>query len=181
MIQGKLASIIIPMLNEAEHVEKLLDSILEQTYRPLELLLVDGGSNDGSTEIAQKYSTRFIDSSIDMQIFDETKFSGFLGPAHARNVGILNSLGECLLFMDADFLLSDDSIVKKVMAALEVNSAVAVEIKPLIDNFVEEQVAMDDYNTKYHKTIHYYFALQKSALEGQLFDEPRVWRRLRLL
>ena len=169
--QIKKVSFVIPVLNESKHMGNLLESLLRQNYRPLEIILVDGGSKDGTLEIVSRFTTRFDNSKISFRLFDEKLFSGLLGPAHARNVGILNSSGNYLFFIDADFLLLDSSTVEKVVKALDKYPAVAITVDPSTETFVEKQVAMDDYSTIYKKNVHNYFALCRSALDGLLFDE----------
>lgn len=87
-------SIIIPVYNAAQYLEKCLDSILAQTYQNFELLLVDDGSRDGSSAICDRYA------SMDCRIKVFHKSNG--GASSARNYGIERSKGQYLVFIDAD-------------------------------------------------------------------------------
>jgi glycosyltransferase involved in cell wall biosynthesis len=50
----ELVSIIIPTLNEEENIERVIESVMAQDYRPLEVIIVDGGSKDGTLEIVER-------------------------------------------------------------------------------------------------------------------------------
>ena len=54
--QNNMISIIVPIYNKEKYLEKCLDSLLNQTYRELEILLVDDGSTDKSLEICRSYA-----------------------------------------------------------------------------------------------------------------------------
>jgi glycosyltransferase involved in cell wall biosynthesis len=88
-----LVSVIIPTYNNAHFLCASLDGILNQTFRDFEIIVVDDGSTDDTETIVQPYldSIRFF-----------RKVNG--GPATARNLGIKNSTGEFIAFLDADDL-----------------------------------------------------------------------------
>jgi glycosyltransferase involved in cell wall biosynthesis len=58
-MERKLISIVIPVRNEAHNITKLLDGIRLQTYRPIEVIVVDGCSTDGTPELVKEYSKRY--------------------------------------------------------------------------------------------------------------------------
>lgn len=90
----KLITIIIPIYNVEAYLTKCLDSILIQTYRNLEILLIDDGSTDSCGEICDKYK------SIDNRIKVIHKVNG--GISDARNCGLSNATGELISFIDSD-------------------------------------------------------------------------------
>lgn len=92
--QNNMISIIVPIYNKEKYLEKCLDSLLNQTYRELEILLVDDGSTDKSLEICRSYAEK------DERIRVFSKKNG--GVASARNLGVRESLGEYLSFVDPD-------------------------------------------------------------------------------
>ena len=61
-MQKELISVIVPIFNNKKFLTRCINSILTQTYKNIEVLLIDDGSNDGSSEICDKYT--FIDSRI---------------------------------------------------------------------------------------------------------------------
>lgn len=95
-------SIIIPVYNAEKYLKKCLNSIRFQSYKNLEIILVDDGSKDTSSVICDKYAasdSRFI--SIHVQ-------NG--GVSKARNIGIENSRGEFLMFVDSDDWLQENAV-----------------------------------------------------------------------
>ncbi len=92
MIQG-LLSVIIPVYNAESYLSKCIDSVLSQDV-PLEILLVDDGSSDGSADICRCYAKR------DTRVRYFRKENG--GVSSARNVGLDNALGEFITFADSD-------------------------------------------------------------------------------
>lgn len=91
-----LVSVIMPVYNTERYVREAIDSVLAQTYRPLELICVNDGSTDHSLEIIQSYATAYSDV---VRCIDLPKNSGI---AEARNTAIRVAQGEYLAFMDAD-------------------------------------------------------------------------------
>ena len=89
-----LVSIIVPIYNTAKYLPKCLDSILNQTYQNLEIILVDDGSTDDSGTIAKNYAKK--DSRIKV-IHQENA-----GQSSARNLGLKKSTGEYISFIDSD-------------------------------------------------------------------------------
>lgn len=87
-----MISVIIPLYNKEQIIEKCLRSVLSQDYDNFEVVIVNDGSTDGSTEIVKG-----IDDSHVRLIEQENG-----GPSKARNIGVLNSKGEWIVFLDAD-------------------------------------------------------------------------------
>ena len=95
---NKLVSIIVPVHNVEKYIERCIESILGQTYKEIELLLIDDGSTDKSGNICEKYSNQ--DSRV--KVFH--KVSG--GPSDARNFGLDHIKGEFITFIDSDDFIS---------------------------------------------------------------------------
>lgn len=90
----KLISIIVPVYNIKDYVEKCIESLISQTYSNIEIILVDDGSTDGSGNICDKYAER------DKRIVVLHKENG--GLSDARNYGIDRAHGSLLAFVDGD-------------------------------------------------------------------------------
>lgn len=87
-------SIIIPIYNTEKYLKKCLDSVIHQTYKNLEIILVNDGSTDGSGKVCSEYALK--DDRIKL-IHTENR-----GPSHARNKGLETATGEYIGFIDSD-------------------------------------------------------------------------------
>lgn len=102
---NKMISIIVPVYNSAPFLRECVASVLKQTYKNFELLLITDGSTDGSEELCRRFARR--DSRI--RFFSQTH----KGVSAARNVGLEQAAGEYLFFLD-----SDDSIHPQLLEKL---------------------------------------------------------------
>lgn len=98
----ELISVIIPVYNVQKYLEKCLNSVLNQTYKNLEILLIDDGSTDNSSKICEEYKLK--DSRI--KVFH--KENG--GLSSARNYGIKEAKGIYITFIDSDDDIEEDYI-----------------------------------------------------------------------
>ena len=93
MTDNPLISCIVPVFNGERYLAETLDSVMGQSYRPLEIILVDDGSTDGTAAIAERYGERVT------HLRQENA-----GPAAARNFGLGAATGQFVAFLDADDL-----------------------------------------------------------------------------
>ncbi len=100
-----LVSIILPVYNAEKFVEETINSILNQTYSNIELIIVEDCSTDNSLNIIKKFS----DKRIKVFNFKENK-----GVAIARNYGVDKSEGEYLAFIDSDDIWKKDKLEKQM-------------------------------------------------------------------
>ena len=107
-------SVVVPVYNVAQYLEMCIESIRQQTYSYMEIILVDDGSTDESGMICDKFAKE------DERIKVIHKSNE--GVSVARNVGMELSTGQFLCFVDSDDLLPMDSIEKLIYHALESNS-----------------------------------------------------------
>ena len=84
-------SVIIPTFNRAHLLPRAIDSVLKQTYRHFELIVVDDGSIDDTASVVAQYSDQLRYIRLDNQ-----------GVSHARNVGVAHAKGDWLAFLDSD-------------------------------------------------------------------------------
>ncbi len=95
-----MISVIIPVYNTEKYLPQCLDSVLNQTYRDLEILIIDDGSTDHSSQICDRYSEK--DNRIKVWHRENR------GVSASRNFGLLNSCGEWVSFIDSDDWLDEN-------------------------------------------------------------------------
>lgn len=105
-----MISVIVPVYNNEEYFEECLRSILSQTYKDLELIIVNDGSTDMSLAIANRYAS--IDSRV--KIFTQSNN----GPSSARNLALDNCNGRYITFVDADDVI-DAHFLEYAQSTLE--------------------------------------------------------------
>lgn len=96
-------SIVIPSYQQAEFLPDAIESALGQTYKDIEVIVIDDGTTDGSYEIAKGYPVKVIKQSN-------------RGLASARNTGIMNAVGDYILPLDADDILLDNCVEEMAKA-----------------------------------------------------------------
>ena len=146
-----MISVIIPVYNGEKYLEECLDSILNQTYTNLEIIIVNDGSTDNSLKMCRKYQKK--DKRI--KIINTENY----GVSHARNIGIKESKGEYLYFMDCDdlinkfcfeefkkYLIKDDELYSFGWQFYYKNSKKVVDEINQIEKFenVDEKLLLDD-------------------------------------
>ena len=102
MIANKV-SVVIPSYNRKDIIGRAIDSVLAQTYKDIEIIVVDDGSTDGTAEYIQK-------TFPNIKIFIQENN----GAASARNLGISKADGEYIAFLDTDDYWLPEKIAKQV-------------------------------------------------------------------
>lgn len=111
-------SIVMPVYNVEKYIRDSIDSVLDQTYKDYELIIVDDGSPDGSPEICDDYASRYE------QIKVIHKPNG--GLSSARNAGVENAVGKYILFIDSDDTIEPELLEKAVSAAEKTDADVTI-------------------------------------------------------
>jgi len=104
MSEPPLVSVIIPTFNSARWLRDTIESVLAQTHRPLEVIIGDNGSTDGTREIAASYGSRLT-----------LVHAHERGPGAARNAGLDAARGEYVQFVDSDDLLEPWKIERQLV------------------------------------------------------------------
>lgn len=106
-----MLTVIVPIYNVVEYLSACLDSLVNQTYSDIEVVMVDDGSTDSSGKIAKSYA----------ELYDNFKYyrkeNGGLGSA--RNFGIKKAQGDYIAFVDSDDIIPNQAYQKMMNAALE--------------------------------------------------------------
>ena len=95
-------SVVIPVYNTEKYVREAVESIMNQTLRELEIIIINDGSTDNSLQVAEELAA--ADSRI--QVYSQTN----RGLSMARNAGITHAHGRYIYFMDSDDLLEKDAM-----------------------------------------------------------------------
>lgn len=101
-LKEKLVSIIVPMFNSEKYITTTLDSFVSQSYKNIEVIVVDDGSKDNSAEIVKEYA---IKKSKVRYIYQDN-----YGAPTARNLGLENSNGDYVIFFDSDDVMADRAV-----------------------------------------------------------------------
>ena len=170
-----MISVIVPVYNAQEYIEKCLNSIIDQNYKNLDIIVVDDGSTDNTANICKKICEQ--DSRVRLIM----KLNG--GVSSARNVGLDNAKAENIVFVDSDDWLNDDYCEKLVQYAGDYdlvccgyNKVTAFGVEK--HNIDEENIFTDDisdfFGISYGKGLFsapWNKMYKKSIIDKQRFDE----------
>ena len=113
--QAHLVSIIIPVYNRAQMLQEAVESALKQNYKPIEIIIIDDGSSDETSELAHSLAKRHSNVSC---IRTENQ-----GPALARQTGLEQARGAYIQYLDSDDLLDPNKLVQQVAELQATTSA----------------------------------------------------------
>lgn len=144
-----LVSVIVPIYNVAPYLRQCLESVLNQTYKEIEVILVNDGSTDNSLDICKEYER--VDTRV--KVISQKNS----GSSAARNTGLNTAIGEYILFIDSDdFWICNDCIkllVEKVQLSHD-------------DMIIFQSVKYYEKNNEYRETY--------ESLDLNKFDNPSV-------
>jgi glycosyltransferase involved in cell wall biosynthesis len=165
-VTAPLVSCVVPVFNGERHLGAALDSILAQTHRPLEVIVVDDGSADRSVQVAEAHPEP-------VRVIRQAN----AGPSAARNRGVREARGELVGFLDADDLWLPEKLEAQIahLAAHPELEATCC----LIENFWEDEVAAEEPRWRAHGRVVGSYVMQtllarRELLERVPFDETRM-------
>lgn len=94
-------SIIVPNYNKEVYIEECINSILNQTYKNYEIIMIDDGSTDNSVEVINKFNINLLKTNR-------------LQAGGARNLGLKHATGDYIIFLDSDDYLSSNNVLEKL-------------------------------------------------------------------
>jgi len=112
-MSSPLVSVIIPTYNRAGTILRCVDSVLMQTYSPIEIVVVDDGSTDLTVELLRVYEDK---------VTLVSQPNG--GPSSARNAGVARTIGEIIAFLDSDDVWMPDKLERQVNLMIQGGSQV---------------------------------------------------------
>lgn len=116
-----LFSIIVPVFNSEQYIEKCIDSILKQTFSDFEIVIVNDGSTDSSLEICQEIAKK--DKRI--RVFTQKN----MGASAARNLGLKKATGDYVQFVDADDTITVDCLESIARLVQQYNNPDVIEYR----------------------------------------------------
>ena len=122
-----LVSVVIPCYNVQDYIKNCIESALNQTYKPIEIICIDNNSNDNTSSILSQFES---ESKIKVYKCSDK------GANYARNLGIVKSKGSWIQFLDADDVLLPEKIELQVYEILK-NTNVDVIFSPYIKRSIE--------------------------------------------
>ncbi len=153
-----MATVAVPVYNAEKYLNQCIESIISQTYKDFELILLPGASNDNSTQICEEWAKK--DPRVRIVVQDRNNVS------YARNLSLKNAKGKYLCFCDADDKYCSEYLEKMITRA-ESDSADVVECMFYISN--------EDFSE-----LSIYTALDKVKTWGHDYLErhcaPAVWK-----
>ncbi len=163
-------SIIIPVYNRAEYIGRTLESVIKQTVRPLEVILVDNASTDNSVAVCQEFITKHSSlltshSSPTISLLSEPT----PGAARARNTGLSAATGDWVYFFDSDDEMSADFLS-------DVQTAIETYTDPLDLIANETRMQFDDGTQKVRAAYHT-DSVSDQILTSMLSTVSMVFRR----
>lgn len=171
-----LVSVVVPVYKVEKYIGTCIESIINQSYENLEIILVNDGSPDNSAVICQEYADK--DNRIKL-INQDNK-----GLASARNTGIKNATGEFIYFVDSDDCINTELISFVVGIAEKENAnLVQIGLRDVLSDFMsyDEKINLDKYEIKRFSVIDGLYNLEKSKSKAE-FDlclrTTVVWTKL---
>lgn len=161
-------SIIIPVYNVEKYLNECVESVLNQTYKNIEIILVDDGSTDSSPKICDKYAEK------DNRIKVIHKENG--GLSSARNAGIMAMTGDYVLFLDSDDFWDNMSFLSNTEKVIK-NYAVDVIILGYRKFYEEKRIYVNSYDTAMYKHGKTKAEQIKSLIDNDLF-ESSAWSKI---
>lgn len=154
----KRISIIIPVYNVEKYISNCINSLMNQTYKNIEIILVDDGSQDNSYSVCEEYSKTYDYIKV------YKKENG--GPSSARNYGIEKATGEYICFVDSDDYVSEKYIENLLIDDFDLSFGGLVDV---CGNKTIENPVCNEIQKYYGKDI--YIKLLENS-ENDLFNSP---------
>lgn len=165
MKKRPLVTVVITCYNYDKYVGEALDSVLEQTYKNLEIIIINDGSTDKSDEVIKKRIEKLPNITY---IHHSNK-----GVVYTRNVGIRTAKGVYIVFLDADDKMPSDYIASNVNFA-EKNKLDIVSTDLVQFGNTEDKITLPDFNLEHMKNgniLHISSLIRRSCIGDHEFDE----------
>lgn len=160
-----MISIIIPCFNSQNSIATTLSSIVNQTYKEYEIILVDDGSRDNTKEVAEKI---LKENSITYKYIYQTNS----GPSSARNKAVLNASGEYIAFLDADDAWHPQKLELMMQCFEKEEIDILGHSYSLVHNFEQKYTQTDLHKISFFHLLFKNFAVTPSVMMKRAIFEP---------
>ncbi len=160
---GMLISVVMPVHNTEKYLDENIKSVLAQTYKNFEFIIIDDGSTDNSLKIIQKYATK--DERIKLFALPQK-----VGAGKARNEGIKHINGKYTLFIDSDDWLDVATLEKSYKYAIKHDLDMVLFLATIFDE--KNQQYQQDLNVDRRVTFDYRFLENKGMKIFSYKDIP---------
>lgn len=173
-MEQPLISIIIPAYNEGKYINRCLESLLAQSYKSIEIIVIDDGSSDRTPDIVKKYPVRLF-----------KKNHG--GPGAARNFGAIKAKGSILVFLDADMEFPEEFIGELVKPIIVEGAVGTLHVEERVANpenilaKIRGKLTVNDFSMAYRavkKDI--FMQVGGFDLEGDYCDDRSLYPKINI-
>lgn len=163
-----IVSVVVVCFNERKRIEKTLDSILGQSCKRIECIIVDGGSWDGTLEIIDSYKGRFQVSGIEMHVISGKD----QGIYDAMNKGTGKANGKWILFLNTGDRFHEKDAVEKVISKVQDGDDIIIGKIVFFDGFLGKTIEHSPLGDLKRSMIfcHQAILARKELLEEHCFD-----------
>lgn len=146
-----LVSVVIPTYNRTQQTIAAIEGVLAQTYRSVEVIVIDDGSTDGSGDAIQNFASKVDKGSKSIRYFHQIN----QGPSIARNQGIAKAQGEYIAFLDSDDVWLPEKLERQVeaMDRFKDTCEACLTDSLLVTDSGEDKTTFDSYGRHYEETM----------------------------
>jgi len=159
----KKVSVIVPVYNVEKYIDKCLNSLVNQSLKDIEIIVVNDGTKDNSQKIIDQYSEQY--PKLIKSIIKENG-----GQGSARNLGLSVATGEYIAYVDGDDYIELDMLSKMYIKAKECDSDIVVCGNHLVDeeyNLINDEIYSCEFNS-----------FNVDTNPNILFDKTAVWNKI---
>lgn len=180
LFMNPLISIIVPVYNTQEYIAEAIESIMAQTYSPIELILIDDGSIDASGQICDSYANVYPNIHV-----LHTQNGGV---GKARNVGLEHAAGEYICFLDSDDFFEPYAIETLYQNLVRYRADISIGSLRYIDEEKKQELYIDTFGLPQETVAmnqHQYLTLSFTKIlsiiiTNRLFKQC-IWKQLRFV
>jgi len=170
-----LISIIIPVYNRAHIVQPTLSSVVAQSHRPLQVVLVDNASSDDTGEVLQQFKQQHAhEADLDIVLAHEPRHSA----GAARNCGFAQATGEWVLFFDSDDLMDPDLVaayVRCLQSSRQTLDMIGAPSTLVFPDGSRRAAPFHHHDLIAQHILHGQFATQRYAVRRAFFAQSQGW------